>query len=154
MKKQDDTTATANELMRWVSEPDDTSLTRQAKQVLDSQFDDPKAVFSIAELAMAHREISGFPLLDQIESELFAELFSERRRVTASNSDLTQMARLILDKKKFAIELASESGISEKPRIEIKLTPDGDTDQSDASRFTPKQRERMRRALAAITSKK
>lgn len=153
MKKQDDSDTTISNLMDWVHSPDDVSLTRQAKQVLDSQFDDPKAVFSIAELAMAHREVGHYPMLDQAETALFGELLREERRVHATNTDLVAMGRLILDRKKFAIQLAGESGISEKPKIEIRVTPDGDDDSASAAKFTPKQRERMRRALAAITSK-
>ena len=101
MKKDD---KPIDELMQWVDSPSDVTLTHQARQVIDERFDDPKSVFAVAELAMRHREVSGYPLLDQIEGRIFAELFRDDRVTGASNSELTAMGKLILDKKRFAIE--------------------------------------------------
>jgi hypothetical protein len=102
----------------------------------------------VAELAMRHREVSTYPLLDQIEGRVFAELFRNDRVTGASNSELTAMGKLILDKKRMVIELASGDNAAEKPKIEIRVTP-GDDNQGGAAQFTPKQRERLRRALGA-----
>jgi hypothetical protein len=137
-------------LMRWVDSPSDVTLTNQARQVINERFDDPKAVFAVAELAMRHREVSRFPMLDRIEGELFAELFSEQRRTSATNGELTAMAKLVLDKKRMVIELASGENAGEKPKIEIRVAP-GDDNEGSAAQFTPKQRERLRRALQALT---
>jgi hypothetical protein len=137
-------------LMRWVDSPADAALTHQARELLDERFADPKAVFAVAELAMRHREVSSYPLLDRIEGELFAELFSDQRRTTATNGELTTMAKLVLDKKRMVIELASGENATEKPKIEIRVTP-GDDNEGGAANFTPRQRERMRRALQALT---
>jgi hypothetical protein len=146
-KKSPDTTTA---LMDWVDSPADTALTNQARQALDERFDDPKAVFAVAELAMIHHEVSGYPVLDRIEGEIFGELFSEQRRASATNAELTAMAKLSLDKKRFAIELAGGDNVGEKPKIEIRVAP-GDDNGGSAAQFTPRQRERMRRALQALT---
>lgn len=138
-------------LMDWIRTPGDASLTRQAKALIDERFPDPQVVFSIAALALRHCEVSQFPALDKIEGELYQELFSEQRRVTASTGELVQMGKLLLEKKKFALEAANGDGISEKPRIEIRVTDDRDTPGTDASRFSAKQRARLRRALVALS---
>jgi hypothetical protein len=152
MRKKDDKPI-ADQLMLWFDSPADVALTNQARQVIDERFDDPKSVFAVAELAMIHHEVSGYPALDRIESRVFAELFRQDRVTAASNTELTAMGKLILDKKRMVIELAGGEGIGEKPRIEPRRVESDGEKGADASQFSPKQRERMRRALKALTAK-
>jgi hypothetical protein len=51
------------------------------------------------------------------------------------------------------IDLANGDSL-EKPRIEPRRVNADDGDEANASRFTPRQRERMRRALIAMSQKK
>ena len=88
-KHPDATTA----LMQWVGNPDDPALEIATKEILDSHFDDPANTFKIAALAMARQELTAYPAIVDLETQLYAELFREQRRVTATNSELVQMGK-------------------------------------------------------------
>lgn len=146
-KKNADTTTA---LMEWVSDPDNLALEIATKEILDSRFGDPANTFKVAALAIARQELSAYPAIVDLENDLYQELFSKARRVTASNAELVQMGKLLHERKASLIELANGDGL-EKPRIEVRRIESDGEEGADATNFTPRQRERMRRALQALT---
>jgi hypothetical protein len=78
MSKVKSTDVTA-QLLEWVSSPSNPQLERQARDVLDQDFDSPRSIFQIASLAMRRHEIANYAELDRTEHRLFGELFREER---------------------------------------------------------------------------
>jgi hypothetical protein len=66
---------------------------------------------------MARQELTAYPTIVELENQLYGELFSEQRRVSASNTELVAMGKLLHKRKLSLIELANGDGL-EKPRIE------------------------------------
>jgi hypothetical protein len=150
MSKDINTDNITGELMRWAGSPSDARLEHQAKQLIDQHFDDPALTFKVAALAMTRQELTAYPALVDLENELYAELFSETRRASASNGELIGMAKLLHERKMATITLAQDaSGNAEKPRIEGR--PAG-TASAGAEQFNPRQRERLRRVTTAMAS--
>jgi hypothetical protein len=106
MSKDDQTT---NELMRWVGSPSDPKLEHATKQLVDEHFDDPSLTFRVATLAMTRQELTAYPVLVDLENALYNELFSEKRRVNATNSELIGMGKLLHERKMATIALAQET---------------------------------------------